>query len=159
MKIRFLLIVLIVVFSISTGMQLRAILEHQAESHVVDVQLYNYGLQFSSAWYNNWQAAVTWADILLMPSLIALVAVSISLLITEITEKRKLVQKTFIHHSGVPPEGNDSSHIAPPEITVMPIKERETVIKEVVLISCQYCRAVIPQTATFCPNCGARRTG
>jgi hypothetical protein len=32
------------------------------------------------------------------------------------------------------------------------------VVPEVVMIPCKYCAALFPQTATFCPNCGARRT-
>ena len=35
--------------------------------------------------------------------------------------------------------------------------QKEVVIREVVLIPCQYCGGLMPQTATFCPNCGARR--
>ncbi len=31
------------------------------------------------------------------------------------------------------------------------------IIKEVVMIPCQYCRSLMPQTSTFCPNCGAKR--
>lgn len=31
------------------------------------------------------------------------------------------------------------------------------VVREVVLIPCAYCGGLMPQTATFCPNCGARR--
>lgn len=31
------------------------------------------------------------------------------------------------------------------------------VVKEVVLIPCGYCGALMPQASTFCPNCGARR--
>jgi rubrerythrin len=34
---------------------------------------------------------------------------------------------------------------------------KETIVKEVVLIPCEYCGALMPQTSTFCPNCGARR--
>jgi len=33
------------------------------------------------------------------------------------------------------------------------------VIREVVLIPCAYCKSLMPQTALFCPNCGARRKG
>jgi hypothetical protein len=33
---------------------------------------------------------------------------------------------------------------------------KETIVKEVVLIPCKYCDALMPQTSTFCPNCGAR---
>ncbi len=35
-------------------------------------------------------------------------------------------------------------------------KEKE-IIKEIVLIPCQYCGSLIPQTSLFCNNCGARR--
>ncbi len=31
------------------------------------------------------------------------------------------------------------------------------VVKEIVLIPCGYCGSLMPQTAVFCPNCGARR--
>jgi hypothetical protein len=34
------------------------------------------------------------------------------------------------------------------------VKEVE---REVVLIPCKYCSSLMPQAATFCPNCGARR--
>jgi hypothetical protein len=34
---------------------------------------------------------------------------------------------------------------------------REVITREVVLIPCQYCGGLMPQTAIFCPNCGARR--
>ncbi len=34
------------------------------------------------------------------------------------------------------------------------VKEVE---REIVLIPCSYCSALMPQTAVFCPNCGARR--
>jgi len=32
------------------------------------------------------------------------------------------------------------------------------VIREVVVIPCKYCGTLFPQTATFCPHCGAKRT-
>jgi hypothetical protein len=31
------------------------------------------------------------------------------------------------------------------------------VVREVVLIPCSYCSGLMPQTSTFCPNCGAKR--
>jgi hypothetical protein len=37
------------------------------------------------------------------------------------------------------------------------IREKETIVKEVVMIPCNYCGGLMPQTATFCPNCGATR--
>lgn len=36
------------------------------------------------------------------------------------------------------------------------IKEKET-IKEIVMIPCQYCGTLMPQTALFCSTCGAGR--
>jgi len=38
-------------------------------------------------------------------------------------------------------------------------KEKETIIKEVVMIPCQYCGSLMPQTSIFCPHCGAKRKG
>lgn len=40
---------------------------------------------------------------------------------------------------------------APPHVT------KEVITKEIVMIKCDYCRSLMPQTALFCPNCGARR--
>jgi Ca2+/Na+ antiporter len=37
------------------------------------------------------------------------------------------------------------------------IRERE-VIREIVMLPCKYCGALMPQTSVFCPHCGARRT-
>jgi hypothetical protein len=37
------------------------------------------------------------------------------------------------------------------------VKEKE-IIREVVMIPCKYCGALMPQTDTACPNCGAKRT-
>jgi hypothetical protein len=37
------------------------------------------------------------------------------------------------------------------------IREKE-IIREVVMIPCKYCGALMPQTETACPNCGAKRT-
>jgi ribosomal protein L40E len=41
----------------------------------------------------------------------------------------------------------------------MPVvtREKEVITKEIVMIKCDYCDALMPQTATFCPNCGAKR--
>lgn len=38
------------------------------------------------------------------------------------------------------------------------IREKE-IVRELVLIPCKYCGALMPQTETVCPNCGAKRTG
>ena len=34
---------------------------------------------------------------------------------------------------------------------------KETIVKEVVMVPCSYCRALMPQLSLFCPNCGGRR--
>jgi hypothetical protein len=36
------------------------------------------------------------------------------------------------------------------------VKEK-VIVKETVLIPCPYCGGLMPQTATFCPECGARK--
>jgi len=36
---------------------------------------------------------------------------------------------------------------------------QKEVHKEIVMIPCDYCRSLMPQTSTFCPSCGARRKG
>jgi sporulation-control protein spo0M len=49
------------------------------------------------------------------------------------------------------------------EIQVVPaaaqpvIREKE-IIREVIMIPCKYCGSLMDQTATACPNCGAKRT-
>jgi len=43
--------------------------------------------------------------------------------------------------------------VAKPSVVV------KEVVREVVLIPCAYCGGLVPQTATFCPNCGAKRKG
>jgi len=40
-----------------------------------------------------------------------------------------------------------------------PVIQKEVITKEVVMMPCDYCKALMPQTSTFCPNCGARRKG
>jgi hypothetical protein len=44
-----------------------------------------------------------------------------------------------------------------PETTQSPTVLKE-VQREIVLIRCSYCGGLFPQTASFCTNCGARRT-
>jgi hypothetical protein len=36
--------------------------------------------------------------------------------------------------------------------------EKERLIKGIIMIPCQYCGSLVPQTSTFCPNCGAKKT-
>jgi DNA-directed RNA polymerase subunit RPC12/RpoP len=38
-----------------------------------------------------------------------------------------------------------------------PVIRRKEIIREVVMIPCKYCGSLMAQTATACPNCGAKR--
>jgi hypothetical protein len=44
------------------------------------------------------------------------------------------------------------------ELPSVTVREKETIIKEIVMIPCKYCGGLMPQASVFCPNCGARRT-
>lgn len=35
--------------------------------------------------------------------------------------------------------------------------QNNTIIKEVIMMPCEHCESLIPQTSTFCPDCGVRR--
>ncbi|HLN90168.1 MAG TPA: zinc ribbon domain-containing protein [Candidatus Binatia bacterium] len=37
-------------------------------------------------------------------------------------------------------------------------EERREAPGQVAMVPCKYCGALFQQTATFCPNCGAKRT-
>ncbi|MEM2341832.1 MAG: hypothetical protein QXX94_04995 [Candidatus Bathyarchaeia archaeon] len=39
------------------------------------------------------------------------------------------------------------------------VKEREIIVREVVMVPCKYCGTLMSQTETVCPHCGAKRTG
>lgn len=41
----------------------------------------------------------------------------------------------------------------PPPMTM----QKETITKEIVMMPCNYCKGLMPQTSLFCPNCGAQR--
>ncbi len=44
------------------------------------------------------------------------------------------------------------------EASAAPAVQKEVVTREVVMIPCKYCGGLMPQTSTFCPGCGAKRT-
>jgi hypothetical protein len=56
-------------------------------------------------------------------------------------------------------DGSGEILVAKPSVSPLPVKEVKEVVREVVLIPCAYCSGLMPQTSTFCPNCGARRKG
>jgi len=47
--------------------------------------------------------------------------------------------------------------VSPPSVS--PVISEKEIVREVVMIPCKYCGALMEQTLTVCPNCGARRTG
>ncbi len=47
-------------------------------------------------------------------------------------------------------------NLAEPTATT-PVMQREVITKEIVMLPCDYCRSLMPQTSTFCPECGAKR--
>lgn len=47
--------------------------------------------------------------------------------------------------------------VVPP--SAQPVIKEKEVVREVVMIPCKYCGALMDQLATVCPNCGAKRTG
>lgn len=47
--------------------------------------------------------------------------------------------------------------VSPPSVS--PVISEKEIVREVVMIPCKYCGALMEQTVTVCPNCGARRTG
>jgi hypothetical protein len=47
--------------------------------------------------------------------------------------------------------GYPDAPIPPPQI------QKEVITKEIVMLRCDYCGGLMPQTSLFCPNCGAQR--
>ncbi len=43
--------------------------------------------------------------------------------------------------------------------SAQPVIREKEIVREVVMIPCKYCGALMQQTETVCPNCGAKRTG
>jgi hypothetical protein len=46
--------------------------------------------------------------------------------------------------------------VTPP--AAQPVIREKEIVREVVMIPCKYCQALMDQTLTACPNCGAKRT-
>jgi hypothetical protein len=44
-----------------------------------------------------------------------------------------------------------------PLSTIAPVTQKEIITKEIVMLPCDYCKSLMPQTSTFCPECGARK--
>lgn len=65
--------------------------------------------------------------------------------------------KAVIAVEGRPDVTSETAEIQVTQPTAPPVKEKE-VIREVVMIPCKYCGALMLQTDTTCPRCGAKRT-
>jgi len=65
--------------------------------------------------------------------------------------------KGVIAIEGRPDVTSQTAEIQVTQPAAQPVRERE-VVREVVMIPCKYCSALMPQTDTTCPRCGARRT-
>lgn len=35
--------------------------------------------------------------------------------------------------------------------------QKEVITKEIVMLPCEYCQGLMPQTSVYCPNCGAQK--
>ncbi len=65
--------------------------------------------------------------------------------------------KAAIAIEGRPDVTSQTVEIQVIQPTTPQVKEKE-IIREVVMIPCKYCGALMPQTDTTCPRCGAKRT-
>jgi hypothetical protein len=55
-----------------------------------------------------------------------------------------------------------TSKVAEIQVTMpsaQPVIREKEIVREVVMIPCKYCGALMDQLVTVCPNCGAKRTG
>jgi hypothetical protein len=43
------------------------------------------------------------------------------------------------------------------EVAMPTATKEKVIIKETVMVNCGYCGGLMPQTSTFCPNCGGKR--
>ena len=66
--------------------------------------------------------------------------------------------KGVIAIDGRPDVTSKTMEIQVAQPSAAPVVREKEVIREVVMIPCKYCGALMPQTETVCPNCGARRT-
>jgi len=66
--------------------------------------------------------------------------------------------KGVIAVDGRPDVTTATTEIQVVQPSISPVVKEKEVIREIVMIPCKYCGTLMPQTATVCPNCGARRT-
>jgi len=83
--------------------------------------------------------------------LIGIVLMILGVFLIVFAELRKAGVRVQVYRQG------SSSPPPPVELPQVITKEKETIVKEVVMIPCPYCGGLMPQTALFCPHCGAKR--
>jgi hypothetical protein len=67
--------------------------------------------------------------------------------------------KGFIAVDGRPDVTTSAMGIEVSPQSAQPVIREKEIVREVVMIPCKYCGALMQQTETVCPNCGAKRTG
>ena len=66
--------------------------------------------------------------------------------------------KGVIAVDGRPDATSGTVEVQVTQPSVTPVVKEKEVIREVVMIPCKYCGALMPQIETVCPTCGARKT-
>jgi len=66
--------------------------------------------------------------------------------------------KGVIAVDGRPDATSEIVEVQVTQPSVTPVVKEKEVIREVIMIPCKYCGALMPQIETVCPTCGARRT-
>jgi len=76
---------------------------------------------------------------------------------TDLQQRVTWTIKGVLAVDGRPDRTTQTNEIQITAPTAQPTIQRE-VIRTVVMIPCKYCQTLMDQTATTCPNCGAKRT-
>ncbi len=86
-----------------------------------------------------------------------LLSVIIVIAVVYAVTRRKRRQRTLPEHSPMPPPPPASSSPAPwkSDVDMGSKPPEQVVIKEVAMVKCRYCGALIPSTSGTCPYCGA----
>jgi len=66
--------------------------------------------------------------------------------------------KGVIGIDGRPDITGSTTEIQVTPASASPVVREKEILREIVMIPCKYCGALMPQTEIACPNCGAKRT-
>jgi len=75
-----------------------------------------------------------------------------------IDSKTTWTVKAVIAIEGRPDVTSPTTQLQVTAPSAAPVIREKEIVREVVMIPCKYCGALMPQTDTACPNCGAKRT-